>query len=205
MLTLTDGQFGEAVADIVQKMTGTSRASLRDAAPGLFTQLPKGEFVAVASWRRSDRDLDKVDEASFAAGVRWCSVYLSEDRLVCGPLVIPGSGPCFSCFRRRYLCHHPAPERELRLQRAYDRERSLGSPGFVVPMAWIAASMLVIFAGMGQDEGGRLLELNLFDGGLLDTSVVAVHNCPRCRVRVGVRSGDRFVNRLMPSIKSLLA
>lgn len=205
MLTLTEGQFGAAVADALQTMTHCDRSSLHDAAHGPSQTLANRDFVAVASWRRNDRDLDKVDEACFAVGVRWCPVYLSEDRLVCGPLIIPSSGPCFSCFRRRYLCHHPAPERELCLQRAYDRDQSLGPPGFVAPMAHIAASLLLMSAQSGEDARGKLLEINLFDAGLLETQVIAVHNCPRCRRRVEAQTGDRFVNRLKPSVERILA
>jgi hypothetical protein len=81
----------------------------------------------------------------------------------------------------------------------------LGPSGFLAPMAWTAGSMLVATAGMNQVEGGRLLEINLFDADFLHTRVVPVHNCSRCRPHVLTRIGDRFVNRVIPAIQDLLA
>jgi bacteriocin biosynthesis cyclodehydratase domain-containing protein len=205
MITLTEGRFGEAVGGIVEKMIGARRAPLSSAIRDFPRLLSNEDFVAVASFRRSDSEFDKLDDACFAATVRWCAVYPSEDRLICGPFIAPGSGPCFRCFLRRYLCHHPAPERELCLQRAYERDPNLGPQGFLAQTAWIAASMLVATAGMNQAEGGRLLEINLFDADFLHTRVIPVHNCSRCRRHpLLTRNGDRFVNRLVPSIQDLL-
>jgi|SRR5439155_15570109 len=186
-------------------MIGARHVPLSSAIHDLPRLLLKQDFVAVASFRRNDHEFDALDQVCFAASVRWCAVYPSEDRLVCGPFIAPGSGPCFRCFLRRYLCHHAAPERELCLQRAYKRDPNLGPRGFLASVAWIAGSMLVATAGMSQAEGGRLMEINLFDADFLHTSVVPIHNCSRCRHRVLTRNGDRFVNRLIPSIQSLLA
>lgn len=205
MITLTEGTFGEAVGGIIEATTDAPHMPLRVALGGISAVLSQQNFVAVASWRRSDRELDELDEACFAAGVPWCCSYLIEDRLVTGPLVIPGSGPCYHCFRRRYLCHHPAPERELRLQRAYDRDATVGSRGFAPPMAWMAASMLIAASNADRGKAGQLMEVNLFDGGVLDTRVVAVHNCPRCNQRARARTGDRFVDRLVPAVEELLS
>jgi hypothetical protein len=80
----------------------------------------------------------------------------------------------------------------------------LGPTGFIAPMAWIAGAMLVAFAAMDPSEAGRLIEVNLFDAEFLDTRVIAVHNCTRCRSRVPTRNGDRFVNRLAPAVDDLL-
>ncbi len=205
ILVLTEGRFGEAVGQAVEQMTAVRRIPLRAALPDLRRHLETVEFAAVASWRCCDRELDEIDQACFAAGVAWCGIYPSEDRLVCGPLVIPGSGPCFSCFRRRYLSHHRSPERHLCIQRAYERDPTLGVAGFMAPMAWIAASALIAAASMGPDHAGRLIEFNLFDAGLLDTRVIAVHNCGRCGPRVRRKDGERFVDRLVPAVEGLLS
>lgn len=205
MITLTEGKFGEAVGNIIEAQTGAPQMPLRVALGEIARVVSQKNFVAVTSWRRADRELDELDEACFAAGVPWCSAYPIEDRLACGPLVIPGTGPCYRCFRRRYLCHHPAPEREISLQRAYARDATLGSPGFAAPVAWMAASMLLAAADVDRNKAGQLLEVSLFDFRLLDTRVVAVHNCSRCNPRIQTRTGDRFVDRLIPSVEDLLS
>ncbi len=204
MITLTDGRFGEAVGAILRRTMGAHEVRLGSAITGFSEKFSPGDFLAVASWRRNDKELDELDAACFAAGVSWCGVYPTEDRLLCGPLVLPGHGPCFRCFRRRYLCHHSSPEREACLQRAYDRDPGLGAAGFMAPMAWAAASMLVAASAMGAQDGGRLREISLFDAGFLDSRVVAVHNCSRCRPSVQTRNGDRFVSRLVKSLDGML-
>jgi bacteriocin biosynthesis cyclodehydratase domain-containing protein len=186
-------------------MAGARQPPLREALPDLARHLAGTDYAAVASWRCCDRELDEFDRACFAAGVRWCGAYPSEDRLICGPLIIPGSGPCFRCFRRRYLSHHPAPERDLCLQRAYDRDPHLGVAGFIAPMAWTAASILVAAGSSEPSEAGRLIEVNLFDAGFLHTRVIAVRSCTRCRSLISTRAGDRFVNRIRPAVEDLLA
>jgi len=204
MITLTDGKFGESVANILKTMTGAPPVPLLVALTDIERVVSHAAFVAVASWRRSDRELDAIDEACFSAGVPWCSAWLIEDRLACGPLVIPPGGPCYRCFRRRYLCHHPAPEREIRLQSAYNRDASLGAAGFAPSSAWMAASMLAAAAKGQKENAGEIIEVNLFDGGVLDTRVVPVHGCTRCRTRTEARAGGRFVDHIIPAIEDLL-
>lgn len=205
MLMLTEGRFGAAVADIVAAQVNTTVRRLTDVVPHRLADVLSGAtFVAVAMWRPYDVECNALDEACWRAGVPWSSAHLTEDKLVCGPLTTPGGGPCFGCFRRRYLTHHRAPERELGVGRAYANDRNLGPEGFVPAMAWMAASALLSDAQAPPAAAGRLRRVDLFTGGMIETRVVGVHHCARCGRRAEGRPGDRFVREIVPAVEALL-
>ena len=205
MLILTEGRFGVAVADIITSQAHATVRRLTDVIPDRRAEVLSGAaFVAVALWRPYGEECDALDEACWRAGVPWSSAYLTEDQLVCGPLIIPRHGPCYGCFRRRYLTHHRAPERELCVCRAYANDPDLGPEGFVPAMAWIAASGLLSDARAPRTNAGRLRRVDLFTGGMIETGVVGVHHCSRCGRQIKERPGDRFVRQLVPAVQELL-
>jgi bacteriocin biosynthesis cyclodehydratase domain-containing protein len=205
MLILTEGRFGAAVADIITSQVDATVRRLTDIIPDQRAEFLSGEaFVAVALWRPYDEACDALDEASWRGGVPWSCAYLTEDKLVCGPLTIPRYGPCYGCFRRRCLTHSRAPERELRVSGAYAHNRDLGPAGFVPAMAWIAASGLMSDARAPRTAAGRLRRVDLFTGGMIETNVVGIHHCSRCGRQSQERPGDRFVRQLVPAVQELL-
>ena len=205
MLILTEGRFGAAVADIITSQVDATVRRLTDVIRDQRADFLSGEaFVAVALWRPYDEECDALDEASWRAGVPWSCAYLTEDKLVCGPLTIPHHGPCYGCFRRRYLTHYRAPERELHVSRAYAHDPDLGPAGFVPAMAWIAASGLMSDARAPRTAAGRLRRVDLFTGGMIETRVVGTHHCSRCGRQNEERPGDRFVRQLVPAVPELL-
>jgi bacteriocin biosynthesis cyclodehydratase domain-containing protein len=205
MLILTEGRFGAAVADILAPQVDATVRRLTDViGSGPLEIVTGATFVVVAMWRPYDLACDALDEACWRAGVPWSSAHLTEDKLVCGPLTIPGSGPCYGCFRRRSLTHHRAPERELGVGRAYANDRDLGPEGFVPAMAWMAAAALLSDAHAPRTAAGRLRLVDLFTGGMIETSVVEVHHCARCGRRIETRPGDRFVREITPAVEALL-
>ncbi len=205
MLILTEGRFGAAVAEIVRPQVDATVRRLTDVVSDRRAEFLSGaRFVAVALWRPYDEECDRLDAACWRAGVPWSSAHLTEDTLVCGPLAIPGHGPCYGCFRRRYLTHHRAPERARCVGRAYAANPDLGPEGFVPAIAWIAASSLLSDARAPRADAGRLRLVDLFTGGMVETAVVRVHRCPRCGRRIKQRPGGRFVRQLVPAVQALL-
>ena len=206
MLILTEGRFGAAVAEIIRPQVDATVRRLTDVVPDQRAEFLSGAtFVAVALWRPYDEECDLLDAACWRAGVPWSSAHLTEDKLVCGPLTIPRHGPCYGCFRRRYLTHHRAPERELCVGRAYANDPDLGPDGFVPAMAWIAASGLLSDARAPRTAAGRLRRVDLLTGGMIETRVVGVHRCLRCGRQEKERPGGRFVRQLVPAVQELLS
>jgi bacteriocin biosynthesis cyclodehydratase domain-containing protein len=203
-LILTEGRFGDAVAAVVRRSIADAVVHrLSDASHSLADLVHGAPFVAVATWRLYDRHCEALDEHCRVAGVRWSGCFLLEHNLWMGPLVVPGHPLCWQCFRDRHLTHHAAPERELALLEEYERNRELGPAGFVPAMAWIAGAALVRDARAPEADAGRVTRIDLCTGAPLDTRVLGLHACPRCRPSDAPRI-DRFVHHLAPRIKELL-
>ena len=204
MIVLTEGPFGDAVGAALARRApaAITLGRLTAACDDMLARVATASFVAVATWRPYDVECDRLDEACWRARVPWSAAFLWENRLYCGPAIVPPHGPCYACFRRRALTHQRAPERELAVLRAYRQNRSMGPSGFVTPLVWLAASAL-------QEDAcsptvGRLRYLNVITGEMSDTRVVRVHACPRCGGDLGDRPGERFVGRLVPAVQELL-
>lgn len=203
-LLLTEGRFGDAVAEVVRlSIDGLVVHRLTDVSDSIADLVQGAPYVAVATWRLYDRPCEALDEACRRAGVRWSGCFLLQHDLWIGPLVVPGHPPCWRCFRDRYLTHHPAPERELALVEEYERNRDLGPAGFVPAMAWMAGSALVRDMRAPESDAGQLACIDLCTGALTDTRVIGVHACPRCRPSDAPQV-DRFVRHLAPRIKEIL-
>lgn len=205
MVILTEGRFGAAVAEIIRSQVDATVRRFTDVISDRGAQFLSGaRFVAVALWRPYDEACDLLDAACWQAGVPWSSAHLTEDQLVCGPLVFPRQGPCYGCFRRRSLTHHSAPDRAQRIARAYATDPDLGPAGFVPATAWMAASGLLSDRRAPRTAAGRLRRIDLFAGGMVETAVVGVHRCARCGRQIAEDPRDRFVHQLVPAMRELL-
>lgn len=204
MIIFAEGRFGHAVGERLQRQLGAGVHSLVGLAGEVDRLVAGATFVAVAQSRLFERECDEVDQACRRNGVSWSGVYAMQEMLYCGPLIRPDRGPCFSCFRKRYLTHHEAAEREVALLQAYGSDPHAGPPGFIPPMVSIAASALMSDAQAGSEVGGRLRRIDVCSGGLLETRILAVHGCPRCGRRSAGDSVARFTEYLVPAVEEIL-
>ena len=159
------------------------------------------DSVAVALWRPYVGVCERVDDICHRHGIRWSLAQIVGDKLHCGPLIVPGKGPCYRCYRKRYLSHHSAPEREMALCRAYERGPHTGVPGYIYPMVVTAAFALGSDLAAEEDEAGRLRVVDLLGGGVVEVSVLGVHGCSQCGEPRGGTVGARYVDKLVPAIK----
>lgn len=164
----------------------------------------RASFVAVAAWRPYVAAFELIDELCFEVRRPWSLAEIHAQRLTCGPLVRPGDGACYHCYRRRWLSHHKAPERELVLEKAYAHEPTLGPPGFIGPLVEIAAQALAADASAGAAAAGRLRFVDVLSGAVLESGVIGVHACPRCRPTGAAAPGTRFVHELVPRFEALI-
>ncbi len=203
MLILTEGPFGQAVADNLTQRINSNVYRLTDVMNNLEMLVKDVDFVAVALWRLYDRECDRLDQICNDVKVPWSCVYLMDGTLWSGPLVIPGFGPCYRCFRRRYLTHANGADREIGLMRAYMKNPDWGPSGFLSPMVWMAASILMTDAQVKTEQAGKIRRIDFFDGSVVDTKVIAVHNCVRCRPQASDDRQNRFVEHLLPGIQEI--
>jgi bacteriocin biosynthesis cyclodehydratase domain-containing protein len=210
ILILTRGPFGQAVGEqVCQRLHGLGRAAQAQELPldgaALAAAVARASAIAVALWRPYPQELRWLDDACFAAGVPWTMAELHGTRLTCGPVVVPGAGPCHHCFQRRWASHHPAPERELVIERAYRQDPALGPKGFVQPLVAIAASALVEDLHEPAARAGQLRLVDVLSGAVQETAVLGIHACPRCGIHHPGPTGSRFVDQLAPAIEELLS
>lgn len=204
MIVFTAGSFGVQVGKRLAQLQGATVLPLHHDRQAMREQIREADFVAVASWRPHVRACELIDDLCFEARIPWSLVEINGQRLICGPLVRPGEGACYHCHRRRWLSHHKAPEREQVLQQAYDHDDTLGPIGFIGPMVEMAAQALAGDASASRAEAGRLRLVDVLNGAVLESAVIGVHECPRCRPRAAARTGDRFVRALVPEFERLV-
>jgi bacteriocin biosynthesis cyclodehydratase domain-containing protein len=195
----TEGAFGAAVADRLEPRVERLRtAPLIASAGSLDEALAGADFAAAALWRRCPRELDALDAACHRGGVRWTSAILEDTHLRCGPLIEPYGGACHRCYRRRWLTHHPTPEREEALDAAYADAPARGVPGFT-PSA-VAMAVAAILLDRGESATGRLRRFDLLGCSVEETRVVRVHGCSRCSPPR--QAGERYVRDLVAALEA---
>ncbi len=198
-----EGPFGSEVAALLADRADVTAAPLMGSLRSIDALVADTEFVAAPLWRNSEYALDCLDKACFARGISWMPIYAAGRYLIAGPTVSPAEGPCYACFRKRYLTHHPSPERELVLSHFYDRDEKLGPAGFIQPMVWLAASLILKTAANPKPQTGRVRQIDLLKGTILDTEVIRVHGCSRCG-RLGAPPRARFISSFLPELQRCL-
>lgn len=208
-ILLTAGAFGAAVGARVQALAPASApvhvAPLPHDRDTLNAFVRDAASIAVAAWRPYVKTFELIDDLCFAARVPWTLVEIHGQRLSCGPLVRPGTGPCYHCYHKRWASHHPAPEREMVIERAYERDPQMGPPGFIGPLVEIAAAALAEDMLAPAEQGGRLRLVDVLTGAVLETAVLGVHACPRCGLPNEGPTGTRFVRHLVSALEGSLA
>lgn len=202
MILFVEGPFGHAVAERLQESVSVSSYPLATS-ESRFAELVAGaDYVAAALWRPYVAQLDALDAACAVARRGWSAAVLDRETLLCGPAVVPG-GPCYRCFRRRWLTWVPALEREQALDAAWATDPARGIHGFVSAAVTMAAAALLLDARDGEAAAGRLRHIHLLNMEAGETRVVPVHGCPRCGTRHGAR-GARFVEHIAPVVAEVL-
>jgi bacteriocin biosynthesis cyclodehydratase domain-containing protein len=210
-LVLTAGDFGHAAGERLAAMLQADGLHVRREAlvaaaepARLKTLVAEAAAIAVMAWRPYVEAFRRIDDACHTAGTPWTLAEWHGTRLTCGPVVVPGHGPCYHCYHRRWASHHPAPEREMVIERAYARDDALGLPGYVQPLVEVAAAAAREYLAAPAKHAGRLRLLDVLSGTVQETAVLGIHACPRCGLKHEGPAGTRFVQRLQPAVEELL-
>lgn len=205
MIVLTAGRFGEHVADaLLKRIEHVNVLSIMDAATSLEPLVESHDFVAVALWRPYIAQCEIVDRICHASGTPWSIAQIMQNSLNCGPVVVPGVGPCFSCYHKRFLSHYRSSDREMAMRAAFENDPSLGIHGFTGPMVQIAVNALLEDSAAPVKRAGRLRAVDCLRSQVLETEVIGVHGCPTCRSKDALAPGRRFIEHLKPEIAQVL-
>jgi len=197
ILFLGEGAFGSATGAALAKICPVKRLPFLASQSELKSVIAEASFVAVGLWRRYDREMFALEEACGEARVPWSSAVLADRYVWCGPQVSPGGEGCYRCFIRRVRVQEGRSSVQTTLAEAYERDPTLGAPGFPPFAASLAAAALNEDAQRPVQRAGRVRRVDLLTGDLEESAVLAVHGCQRCfPVETEDGVGERFVKRL---------
>ncbi|HET6435792.1 MAG TPA: TOMM precursor leader peptide-binding protein [Xanthomonadaceae bacterium] len=206
LLALHAGDFGLAVAERVAAADPAALLLPLDAADdALEAAVAVSDFVAVASWRPYLDACRWLDDACHRLGRRWAVVELSGSMLDCGPLIDPGAGTgCYHCYLARTDAHRREGDRRRVLRQAYALDPRLGPQGHTPALVAIAAASLV--GHRTSATSGRFRHVDVLSGGVMESELIPLHDCPRCRPHASGRRPDRrYVEALVPALEGALA
>ncbi len=129
-----------------------------------------------------------VNAASLETGVPSVHAELTGSRAVLGPLVIPGEGPCYLCWRMRALaCADDFPAAMAReelldaARRPFDPPRPLLPPLPHWAAAILAREVMVLALGIASPQlAGHVLEIDALDLTQKLHAVLPRPECPAC-------------------------
>jgi bacteriocin biosynthesis cyclodehydratase domain-containing protein len=180
---LAVGALGRDVAERITREIDEAvitRVGDRGSPPAAW---PVARLHVLCAWRHVEGLADQIDECAHAWGVPWLPVVVEHPRLRVGPLVIPGAGPCYRCFRLRLAQHDPHASVASALVARYERDPWAGPAGHLPGHALLAAAsaLRAVYELDGATAcAGRVRELNLLTQDTRSASVVGVHGCERC-------------------------
>ena len=206
MLLIYEGDFGSAVAALPQFRGQTM--PLEQALQLLETDvLADPELVAVVLTNKRIAAIRKLEHRLRELKTSWVLSFLSDRFLYCGPYFVPGSSACFDCFHRRdlsHLKHHQTAERELAIESYFSRQPQEQLPGYTGGLLFMTAGFIEL-CRQQQVEPGKLRRINIVDGPIEDTEVIAIHHCRTCRPQQEEYYAVRFVSDLVPELRRALA
>ncbi|MFJ5968299.1 TOMM precursor leader peptide-binding protein [Streptomyces sp. NPDC093060] len=184
---LAVGEFGTAVAERLRRDHHDLEISSYQAGPlELSASWPDADLRILASWRETPRLAEVLDARSADWNAPWFPVLAEHPRLRVGPLVVPGAGACYRCYRKRRAQHERDGAHVTTLHAHYDATPESGPGGFLPHHADMAAGMALdmlrrVEAGEGERLAGTVRHWHLLEQHLSDARVVGVHACDRCR------------------------
>jgi bacteriocin biosynthesis cyclodehydratase domain-containing protein len=200
LLLFIEGRFGHAVAErVAASVQDVAVLHLLPSLQALDDLVPRASFVGLALWRRYPSAIDAIDLACARHRIPWSSVTLEGRFLTMGPLVVPGKGACYACYRKRWSTHLAHPEREQALDDAYQADLEVGCEGFPPSGVTIAAAGLALDQAEESTSPGRVRRLDLLHCVLEETQVVRVHGCDRCSRPLS--PGERYVHHLLAALR----
>ena len=209
MLIMTGGAFGQDVAARITRHHPATVIAADDAPAPTLAMLDGHEMLLFASWRPYLQLARQMDNLCHQKGVPWMPCEVSGTTLTCGPLIVPGSGTgCYHCLQARTDAHQRTGDRTLVLRQAYAADPRLGPAGHTGPMAQIAAAALleaIAQIAAGRPADGAFRKVDLLTGTVLETELIPLHDCPRCRqLPQGKAATGRFVETMVPALERIL-
>ncbi|MHA7134055.1 TOMM precursor leader peptide-binding protein [Oerskovia turbata] len=161
----TFDSFGESVSSALQEA-----GSFLDRGPGA------PGIQVVISGRPRRREYLRFDEESRRAGRTWLPVTLEYPFVYVGPVLSPGTGPCFECFGDRSYQHDDAAV----ITRAIHELYEVDSPNPPLYLPQHARTVAGLVLEVLERPSARVVTFDVAQNIVRAETVVPWHGCPRC-------------------------
>jgi bacteriocin biosynthesis cyclodehydratase domain-containing protein len=150
--------------------------------------------VVVAAWRQQQAVCEMADQLAYRFSKPWLPVTMDHPRVRIGPVVVPGTGPCFGCFIARRAQHDAHRTATAALDRAYADDPEAGPRGYLDHHVRLAAALSeLLLESLDQNPAGvagLVVNFNVLQMGVRSHRVIPCSGCPKCRTTPGYRPGS---------------
>jgi bacteriocin biosynthesis cyclodehydratase domain-containing protein len=171
---------GAILRDRLPNIVVTESGHRRDAP----SDWPAAGVHVLASWRPVPELCRAFERLSYATKSAFLPAIAEAPYLRIGPVIVPGSGACHTCFERRVLQHSSRRDTDLAVAQFYDAQPETGPAGFLVPFVDIAASRIEqLLAQLRTDPvsvAASIWRLETMTRQITCGRTVGIHGCPRC-------------------------
>lgn len=184
---LSVGPFGQAVARYLTTLRhDVSETVVINNVLPLPETWPVSRMRLLVSWRPVPSLCQLLEETTFSSCRPFLPLMLDSTAMRIGPVVVPGSGCCWSCWVKRWRQHSEWPEAHSALLGYYASHPDNGPAGFLESFALIGAARLTeIIEEIDSSEvqGGSMWQINLLTREIVTGVAIGFHDCPRCGLR----------------------
>jgi bacteriocin biosynthesis cyclodehydratase domain-containing protein len=178
------GTFAKAVSDYIKTIrTDTYETVVTDDNALDLGPCSTARVNVVVAWHPVSRLCEKIDKVSRSAERPFIPVILDSINLRLGPVLIPGTATCWSCWERRSLQRSRHPDVERVLWKFYESHTGVGPKGYLEPFALMAAARLMSFIEQLDRSvalPGYIWQINMLTREVLTGTLVGVDDCPNC-------------------------
>lgn len=200
ILVVAFGSFGQQVGRWLSELVGDT-VTVESATPA---QCADARLIVVAASRPMPQICEQLDLMAHEGGRPFIPVTLDSRTLTIGPAIRPAAGSCWRCWSRRVTQHATHPDVLAALGEHYDANPQAGPRGYLEPLALIGASQLAhVIDGLlaGSVPGGYVWQLQIATRDISTSTVVGLHDCPRCGLQRPVET--RTIVDLAPTLSYL--
>lgn len=181
---LSAGPFGRAVVRHLNSLRGDlTDTDVADNLVPLPSTWPAARIRALVAWRPVADLCALLNQFSYETQRPFVPVIQDLTAIRVGPIIMPGSGPCWHCWITRWRQHSGWVKERMALTQYYSSHPQDGPRGYLEPFAAMAAIRLdeVITAlDAATAVPGYVWQIDVLSGEITAGTVVGVHDCRWC-------------------------
>lgn len=179
------GRFGEVVQEHLLKCRDDVQcwAVSDDRLRALLSFPRPAKMLAFVAWRPDPSRCELLDRIAHNSELPFVPLTIDTGKLQLGPVVVPGRGPCWTCWAQRSRENSAWPIAREALLDFYDTHPESGPEGYIETIAAVAASKMaqaITSLDSGHARPGLVWQFDLVTRQIHTFTVVGRHDCQRC-------------------------